>query len=79
VLAVLSVFSSLSAALIQNLSKDDLTNLFGGVKQVSADLVQSAFDSLISMIPDIPIPKSFDPVAYGEFTDRADIICDFST
>jgi hypothetical protein len=63
VLAVLSVFSSLSAALIQNLSKDDLTNLFGGVKQVSADLVQSAFDSLISMIPDIPIPKSFDPVA----------------
>jgi hypothetical protein len=63
VLAVLSVFSSLSAALIQNLSADDLSNLFGGVRQVSADLVQSAFDSMISMIPDIPIPKSFDPVA----------------
>lgn len=63
VLAVLSVFSSLSAALIGNLSKDDLANLFGGVRQISADVVQSAFDSLISMIPDIAIPKSINPAA----------------
>jgi len=63
VLAVLSVFSSLAAALIQNLSADDLSNLFGGVKKVSADLVKTAFDSLIEMIPDVPLPKSLNPVA----------------
>ena len=63
ILAILSVFTSLSAALIDGLSKDDLSNLFGGVKQVSADLVKSGFDSIISMIPDISIPKLVDPTA----------------
>ena len=63
ILAILSVFSSLSAALIQNLSADTLSSLFGGVKKVSADLIQNAFDSILSMIPDISIPKAVNPVA----------------
>jgi len=63
VLAILSVFTSLSAALIEGLSKDDLASLFGGVKQVSADVIKSGFDSIISMIPDINIPELVNPIA----------------
>ncbi len=63
VLAVLSVFSALSAALIDGLDKDSLKNLFGGVRQASADVVKSAFDSLLSMIPAIEIPAGANPVA----------------
>jgi len=63
VIAVLSIFSALSAALIDGLDKDSIKTLFGGVRQAGAREVKAAFDSILSLIPPITLPAGANPVA----------------
>ena len=60
VLAILSIFASLMAALVDSLSADSLSELLGGIKQFSIDAISGIFEQLVAALPAITIPKSFD-------------------
>lgn len=65
VLAVLSIFSSLVAALINGLTKEDLKKMLGveTLTNIGVNEIKAIFDTLLRALPPIPLPKSFSPSA----------------
>ena len=65
VLAVLAIFTSLSAALIDGLTKEDIKKMLNvsDLKSVSVTAITGMFGTLLGAIPPIPLPASFSPSA----------------
>ena len=62
VLAVLSIFASLSAALISGVSREDVKSLLNvdSISSIGVDQIKDFFDEILKTLPPIKIPKSFD-------------------
>lgn len=60
ILAIFSVFSSLSAAVISGVTREDIKAILGtDLKTVSINQIKNLFDEIIKTLPAIKIPKGF--------------------
>jgi len=64
-LAVLSIFSSLMAALISNVTVDDIKALLNvqNVRSIGVDQIKDLFKELLNQLPAIKLPKAFNAAA----------------